>query len=541
MLNSTFSFIKMIKKVLIGIVIFCIAANYSFAQTQEDAPVTIFYGLNESHSNDWAQCDKNGYIGITFYKKQDQTLYFRKIEPNGDFEDQEVARGSNLEVSVLLFDSDSNPHIFVGISNDHDQIITHYYKNNNAQWKSEDILHFNNSGGRFIYELSADLGTDNSFHLLVLKTRSNPDSDDYYYAFVNSNLFYLTNASGSWTKELIHNYNTIPTCDEYVKALNRQDLQIDEQGYAHVVFGKTSENSFSPSHLCYATNKSGIWELEIAFNYQSGTKDEAGWFPSICLDKNGIPSISCTYIPRVPTGSATQASLFFLTRLGAGNWTSEIVTTNDDGYYGTDGRSFTGGLTNLKFDKENKPNIIFTDIASRHSGMQCWNLGNIRYAIKKDNEWNVSTLYSQNKPISFYNATEIYGLCLLIPNNSNFIHVIGQELNVDSNSSYSINLIHRSIESIPTSVNHITNNMELQVFPNPTNSITTINFELKLPSHVRIQVINSNGITIANLLKKELPEGKHSCTFNANQLPKGVYILLVKTSSGSMSKKIIKI
>lgn len=340
-------------------------------QHTKNSDITIYYGLNDSHSRSWAQINKNEIVGISYFQRfensYDQgTLIYKTILPNGSEKLDAVTTGTWLEKSVLLFDALAQPHIFLATSNNHDQIIDHYFKNDTDQWQNETIIHFYNEGGKFIYELSADTGPDYSFHLLILKTRSNIDSDDFMEAWRNSYLYHLTNTTGTWKKELIHRYNMAYTYDMYIKSSNRQDIKVDADGYVHVTFSEQIDGNDDPSRLLYATNRTGKWVIETALNYSYGRRDDAGWFPSLCLDKNGTPCISCMYVNRVLTYSAVYCKLFLLKRLGDRNWQTEIIADRDDGYYGRDGRKYTGGLSHLVFDKNNAPHIIFSDIASTH-------------------------------------------------------------------------------------------------------------------------------------------------------------------------------
>ena len=212
-----------------------------YGEKNSEPPFIIHYGLNDSHSRSWAQVNKDGIIGISYFQHFDNNNYegaliYRTIQPNGTEDLDTVTTGVRLEKSVLLFDSIANPHIFVASSDDNDQIIVHYFKDQNNQWRNETIIHFYNEGGKFIYELSADTGPDYSYHLLILKTRSNVDSDDFLDAWINSNLYHLTNKTGTWEKELIKNYDMAYTYDMYIKSSIRQDIKIDSDGYVHVIF-----------------------------------------------------------------------------------------------------------------------------------------------------------------------------------------------------------------------------------------------------------------------------------------------------------------
>ncbi len=518
--------------------------NIKTTKKAQRGPVPIYYGLNASHSNSWAQCTKDGLIGISYFKTNGDLIY-KTIQPDGAEKEEIVMTGFGSKISVLLLDSNSNPHIFVASSSLSDQVIDHYYKSINQQWEKETIIRFNFEGGRFIYELSADLGPNDTFHLAILKTRSNPDSDDYFYAFQNAHLYHLTNAGGTWEKELIHNYDTNYTLDEYVKILHRQDIKVDNDGNVHIVFGEqiNALSNLSPSRLCYATNKSGNWVIETAVNYVSGSRDSAGWYPSLCLDNQGQPHISCTYVGHYPTGSATHAKLLFVSRIGSDNWNTEVIATSDDGYYGFDGQKYTGGLAHLVFDKDNTPHIIFSDIASSHGPRNYLNLGNIRYAVFQDGIWDISTIYRQPLPGSYTNATEMYGMCLLIAENTNKIRVIGQECNITGSGVYQCKLINIPINETTHVSNTLLKNYDLQQnYPNPFDQITSIHLTLKQKAFVELNIFNMQGQLMKCLARENLTEGKKTYTWNGTnhngqQLSNGTYFLNFSVDGQLMETK----
>ncbi|MFH2037051.1 MAG: hypothetical protein ABIJ45_11655, partial [Candidatus Zixiibacteriota bacterium] len=359
-----------------------------------EPPFVIHYGVNDSHSRNWVSENNDGLVGITSFHLFDGStnegiLTYKTIGLDGLPCTDSITTGRRLEKSVLLYDSLSNPHIFLACSDTVNQLIEHFSKDDNGVWECDTIINFYNEGGKFIYEISADIGPDNSFHLLVLKSRSDVDSDDFMDAWINSCLYHLTNTTGIWVKELIRNYNMAFTYDMYIKPSIRQDIKIDSDGFVHVTYSEQINGGTYPSRLWYATNKTGSWSYEIALNYDFGAYDDAGWFPSLCLDNNDVPYITCMYINRVPTGSAVYCKLFYLKRLGADNWTYDIIADHDDGYYGSDGHNYTGALSHLIFDSNNIPHIIFSDIASTHwPGSQRLNVGNIRYGVLEDDVWN---------------------------------------------------------------------------------------------------------------------------------------------------------
>jgi hypothetical protein len=358
--------------------------------------------------------------------------------------------GRRLERAVLLFDSMSVPHVFVATSSASDQIIEHFSRSATGEWSRETVASFAGDGGRAIYELSADVGPDDAFHLLVLKTQYEVDSEHFMDAWEDASLFHLTNRGGAWRRELILNYDMPYTYDMYVKSSIRQDIAVDGKGDVHVVFGEQVRGAQDPSRLRYASNASGAWVVETTMDFAPGTVDDAGWFPSLALDRNGVPNIACLYLQRVSTHSAMAATLYMLTRSGSGSWEARRVADGDDGYYGRDGRQYTGALPHLVFDRANTPHIAFSDIASTHwPGTQRLNVGNIRYAVLRGGLWEFSTVFRQSSPTGFFTASEVKGLCLLISDGTGAVHIVGEDLVLSNEHQYSSQLLEFSWTESP--------------------------------------------------------------------------------------------
>ena len=415
-------------------------------------PIVIHYGLNDSHGNSWVQRTAQDVIGIVFGRgiavgdiSNTGDLIYKTIQTDGSETEEVVTTGSGVNKSVLLYDAGSFPHIFYARSTNSDQFIYHFYKNGGPDWLEETVLNFANEGGMYIYELSAVIGKNNVIHLLVLKSRSNPDSRDWNWAYLDSNLYYITNGSGNWEKQLIHGYDTFYTYDVDLKTLRRQDIAVDNDGYAHVVFGEQLNTLVndrdSTGRLLYATNKPGGWVIEVALDAQVAPH-EAGWSPSLCLDKTGRPVVASTYVARVMSRSVSYTQLYYSVRLDSGQWETTIVADRDDGYYGTDGRRYTGALPHLKIDSANRPHIVFSDIASSHGPTNYLNIGQIRYAVFNGTSWDISTIYLQPRPQSFFEAREMGGQCLAISGDREKIQVVGQELITTAKGVYTYQLVH---------------------------------------------------------------------------------------------------
>jgi hypothetical protein len=526
-----------------------------------ERPIVIHYGLNDSHSQDWARLNDSGQIGITYFQHDagshaEGTLYHKTIHSTQGTTIDSLARGTHLEKSVLLYDEAAQPHIFVAQSTDEDQIIDHYFKDDHDQWEHETISHFYAEGGRFIYELSAATGPDHTFHLLILKTRSNIDGPDFMEAWRGANLYHLTNATGSWERELIHHYNMAYTYDMYVKTSCRQDIAIDQDGHVHVVFSEQLTGQHDPSRLLYATNRTGSWEIEIALSNEHGLRDDAGWFPSLSLDNFGTPYISCMYVNRVMTYSATYSSLYLLKRTAGGTWQYDIIARFDDGYYGSDGRDYTGGLTHLVFDSGNTPHLVFTDIASTHWPVfnQCWNVGNIRYGTLREGQWNLETIYRQPLPTGFYNATEMFGLCLVLSEATDSIHVIGQELEVTGEYQYTSQLLEFSWPAVFASSDTTTHEDPpagarsgarlMPICPNPFQRANLIEYSLPRPARVELHVLTASGQRVCRLVGGIQEAGDHQVLWNTldaqgRALPSGAYLCTLRSEGRTEARRML--
>lgn len=80
-----------------------------------------------------------------------------------------------------------------------------------------------------------------------------------------------------------------------------------------------------------------------------------------------------------------------------------------------------------------------------------------------------------------------------------------------------------------------------QNYPNPFNPTTTITYSLVATGKVEIQVFNRLGQKVKTLVNAIQPAGRYNVTFNANQLPSGVYLYRIKAGNFSETKKMILI
>ncbi|KAA3618253.1 MAG: T9SS C-terminal target domain-containing protein [Calditrichaeota bacterium] len=81
----------------------------------------------------------------------------------------------------------------------------------------------------------------------------------------------------------------------------------------------------------------------------------------------------------------------------------------------------------------------------------------------------------------------------------------------------------------------------LQNYPNPFNSITNIVFEVKKPGNVKLDLYNTSGKKVLNLIDNPYSIGKFEYRFNASSIASGEYYLLLSNDSKNSPRKIVLI
>ncbi len=96
--------------------------------------------------------------------------------------------------------------------------------------------------------------------------------------------------------------------------------------------------------------------------------------------------------------------------------------------------------------------------------------------------------------------------------------------------------VNSSVETRP----HLATNFVLaQNYPNPFNPGTTIEFRILKETHVTLSVFNTLGQPVATLVDQEKTTGTHHVTFDAADLPAGIYHYRLEANSHSDIKKMM--
>ncbi|TRZ74807.1 MAG: T9SS C-terminal target domain-containing protein [Bacteroidetes bacterium] len=78
-------------------------------------------------------------------------------------------------------------------------------------------------------------------------------------------------------------------------------------------------------------------------------------------------------------------------------------------------------------------------------------------------------------------------------------------------------------------------------YPNPFNGSTVIHYQLLERSNVKLDVMNTFGTKVATLVNVEQAEGAYNVTFNAGDLPAGIYYFRIVTDKETVTKKMFRI
>ncbi|MBS1493679.1 MAG: T9SS type A sorting domain-containing protein [Bacteroidetes bacterium] len=142
-----------------------------------------------------------------------------------------------------------------------------------------------------------------------------------------------------------------------------------------------------------------------------------------------------------------------------------------------------------------------------------------------DSAVNVWTQYKFN--LSSFNGQKIYiGFRYYIPSEN------ALWCNIDD-----MFIGNRSYIGIQTISTEIPEKFSLsQNYPNPFNPTTKINYEIKSFNFVSLKIYDINGKEIADLVAQNQNAGKYSVTFDASNLPTGIYFYRLVTKDFSETK-----
>lgn len=97
-----------------------------------------------------------------------------------------------------------------------------------------------------------------------------------------------------------------------------------------------------------------------------------------------------------------------------------------------------------------------------------------------------------------------------------------------------------SLEAAPSAVAaHVTEYALQQNFPNPFNAITSITFDVAEPGYVRLTVYDMVGREVSTLVRQQLEAGRHVVSFDAGDLPSGMYLYRLEVNGFAVQRKML--
>jgi hypothetical protein len=78
-----------------------------------------------------------------------------------------------------------------------------------------------------------------------------------------------------------------------------------------------------------------------------------------------------------------------------------------------------------------------------------------------------------------------------------------------------------------------------QNYPNPFNPTTTINFSLLNEGHAKLNVYNTSGEIVSELINNKISSGNHTVNFDGATLSAGVYYYILEADNHTLSNKMI--
>jgi hypothetical protein len=91
----------------------------------------------------------------------------------------------------------------------------------------------------------------------------------------------------------------------------------------------------------------------------------------------------------------------------------------------------------------------------------------------------------------------------------------------------------------PTAIAESAENQKFTVYPNPVSAQSYISFELAEGQQVKIELLDTSGRTVHQILNEQLPSGAHRVLMAGFDLSAGQYFLKVETNLGISAHKVI--
>ena len=228
---------------------------------------------------------------------------------------------------------------------------------------------------------------------------------------------------------------------------------------------------------------------------------------------------------------------------GTGSYETTFTNDNSTKLYKIEGASEIQGGVVGDCDGDGKPNIYWWDLPTEAIYQMEYQGGDIR---NPDN-YLFSMIYQSNT--SDYGYTRFEGIniggirtgVVDLDNDDKREIVIGSSNAIDQGTPGLYIFESEHVASAVDRLNHrnlIPGDFKLTSYPNPTRSLTTIQYELYKPSFVTLNLYNICGQLVQSLDKESRLVGKHSVRFDTKGLTSGIFFIRLKTNYGQKTLKL---
>jgi len=80
---------------------------------------------------------------------------------------------------------------------------------------------------------------------------------------------------------------------------------------------------------------------------------------------------------------------------------------------------------------------------------------------------------------------------------------------------------------------------DFRSFPNPSNSISTIDFSVNESTNAKLSVLDFKGFAVAILLDEKLNKGRHQTQFDTQVLEPGIYMYKLEMNNTVKTIKLV--
>jgi len=89
------------------------------------------------------------------------------------------------------------------------------------------------------------------------------------------------------------------------------------------------------------------------------------------------------------------------------------------------------------------------------------------------------------------------------------------------------------------SIDELKNELNVNVYPNPTTGISFVTIDLKQASEVTFTLTNTAGQVVETKTMNTINAGENNLTLDLSTYNNGVYFLTIQTAEGTSTKKIV--